>query len=488
MRRTWVSLLETGPREARDEQVFVASVTFCKKPPVPLEPIEAVPGCAMSRAAACRVLVIGSRARYTCRVSEQAHDVIVIGGGPGGSCAATVLAKAGRRVLLLEREKFPRFHVGESLLPYNHAIFEELGLLPILEKAGFPAKRGAQFHIADGSKGTAFVFGKGRFTRHPAAFQVERSRFDEILLRHAESCGAEVREEFSVKRTANDADGVEVEGIGRDGSRATFRARFLVDATGRDNLTGNRDGLRDMNPKLRKLAVFAHFSGVRLDPGTAGGDTVIVRLENKWFWVIPVGVDKVSVGVVMERDEFAAAKSTPGEVFERWRDSSVAMKERLADARRLTEYHVTSDWSYRNRSFHGPRLVRVGDAAGFIDPIFSSGVFLAMHSARIAAHAIDDALAGGGDGAAGFVRYERRMRDALGIYSEMVEKFYTTPFMELFLEPRDKWQIAAAINAILAGELEGGWRLRWRMRLFFMLVWLQEKRPFMPRIRFAPVS
>ncbi|KAB2671505.1 MAG: NAD(P)/FAD-dependent oxidoreductase [Verrucomicrobia bacterium] len=420
-------------------------------------------------------------------MSDDAFDVIVIGGGPGGSCAATMLARAGRRVLLLEREVFPRFHIGESLLPYNHAIFEELGLLPALRHAGFPTKRGAQFHLGDGSKGTAFVFRNGRFTRHPEAFQVERSRFDEILLRHAAASGAEVREGFSVRRAANDAEGVEVEGTARDGAAATFRARFLVDATGRDNLTGNRDGVREMNPKLRKLAVFAHFSGVRLDPGGPAGDTVIVRLENKWFWLIPVGDDKVSVGVVMDRDEFAAAKSTPAAVFERWRDAALPVKARLADARRLTEYHVTSDWSYSNRSFHGPRLVRVGDAAGFIDPIFSSGVFLAMHSARIAARAILDALARRTDGSEAFRRYETRMRAAFGIYSEMVGEFYTTPFMELFLEPRNKWDLASAVNAVLAGELEGGWRLRWRMRLFFLLVRLQARRPFMPRIAFAPV-
>ena len=410
-----------------------------------------------------------------------------MGGGPGGSCAATLLARAGHRVLLLEREVFPRFHVGESLLPYNLPIFEELGLLPALEKAGFPAKRGAQFHLADGSKGTGFVFRQGRFTRHREAFQVERSKFDELLLRHAAACGVEVREGFCVSRAANSADGVEVEGTGRDGVSARVRARFLVDATGRDNFTGNRDGIREMNPRLRKLAVFAHFSGVKLDPGERAGDTVIVRLENKWFWLIPVGADKVSVGLVMDRDEFAAAKAPAGDVFGRWLAGAVPVKERLAGARRLTEFHVTSDWSYRNRSFHGPRLVRVGDAAGFIDPIFSSGVFLAMHSARLAGRAIGEALARGTDGTDGFVRYEKRIRSAFAVYAEMVDQFYTTPFMELFLEPREKWALPAAVNALLAGETEGGWKLWWRMRLFFLLVRIQARWPLVPRIDFAPV-
>lgn len=413
--------------------------------------------------------------------------MIVVGGGPGGSCAATALARAGHRVLLLEREVFPRFHVGESLLPYNTALFDELGLTPVLEAAGFPLKRGAQFHLGDGSKGTAFVFRNGRFTRHHAAFQVERSRFDELLLRHAAACGVEVREGFTVGRAANDAAGVEVEGRGRDGETAVFRACFLVDATGRDNLTGNRDGLREMNPRLRKLAVFAHFSGVRLDPGEKAGDTVIVRLADKWFWMIPVGEDRVSVGLVADRDAFAASRLSPEAFFEKWRAEAVPVRGRMEGASRIGGFHVTSDWSYRNRAFHGPRLVRVGDAAGFIDPIFSSGVFLAMHSARLAAREIAAALARGDDGASGLARYERRIRRAFAVYAEMVDHFYTTPFMEVFLEPREKWDLPAAVNALLAGETEGGWRLRWRMRLFFLLVRIQARWPFAPRIAFDAV-
>jgi len=172
--------------------------------------------------------------------------------------------------------------------------------------------------------------------------------------------------------------------------------------------------------------------------------------------------------------------------LERFVAASPPVRERMAGAQRASPVQVTSDFSYRNTTLHGERCVRVGDAAGFIDPIFSSGVFLAMHSAMAASGAVLAALEKGTGGEMEFAKYERRMRDAMSIYMEMVENFYTKSFMELFLEPRAKWGLAAAVNAVLAGELEGGWRLRWRMRLFFVLVRLQSRFPLVPRISFAP--
>ena len=418
-------------------------------------------------------------------VEAQRFDVLVIGGGPGGSTAATYLARGGRKVLLLEKEVFPRFHIGESLLPYNREIFEEMGLMPALEKQGFPRKFGAQFHVGNGSKSTVFIFRQGRFTRMHDAFQVERAKFDHILLKHARDCGAEVREGWTVNKYFHGSDGIAMDARAPDGTRHTFSAAYLIDASGRGNLTGNQDNLRVVHPKLKKLAVFGHFTNVQLDPGAKAGDTIIVRLHNKWFWVIPISPEKTSVGCVMDGEEYGAMKLKPEAVFQHWVQSSPVMRQRMKDAELAGPIHTTSDFSYKNTRFVGERLLRVGDAAGFMDPIFSAGVYLAMFSGRLGARAVLEIFQKPSR-AAGILRnYEKRVQHAMETYWEMVEHFYTTPFMEVFLEPRDKFSMPAAVNAMLAGDVEGGWHLRWRLRLFFLIVKLQARYPLLPRIKWA---
>lgn len=421
-------------------------------------------------------------------MTSNVYDAIVIGCGPGGSSASTFLAQAGKRVLVLEKEVFPRFHIGESLLPCNMTIFKDMGVLPALRAAGFPRKFGAQFGLGNGSIATRFVFRQGKFNREPEAIQVERATFDHVLLKHARASGADVREGWAVQKFGTDADGVSVDARDPEGKVHSFRAAFLIDASGRGNLTGNQEGLKEVHPKWKKLAVFGHYLNVGLDPGEAGTDTVIVRLPNKWFWVIPLNAEKTSVGLVIDKDEFAQEAGTPGEILQRWVEASPPVKQRMMNAQLVGEIQTTSDFSYYNRRLVGNRLLRVGDAAGFMDPIFSAGVFLAMWSGRLAAEVVEQSLADGRSGGRRFARYEKRVRKGLMFYWHVVESYYTTPFMELFLQPRQHHDLPSAVNAVLAGELEGGWKLRWRLKYFFLLVKLQKRWPLVPHISFAPVG
>ena len=437
------------------------------------------------------------------------YDAIVIGGGPGGSTVATLLARGGRRVLLLEKEHFPRFHIGESMLPYNNPIFEEMGVMSELESQGFPMKLGAQFHLSNSSKGLKLCFRRGKFTRHHFSIQVERAKFDHILLKHTAASGAEVREGWTVIKTSSESkpqvsgahvserarnvsipesqgntDGVTVTARDDSGKTETFEASFLIDASGRANFTGNQENLRVIHPHLKKLSIFGYFEGVKLDEGDTRWDTLIVRYEDKWFWLIPLSESRISVGLVMDQEEFAKAKLPPAEIFERvWRGSS-HMRGHMENSRPLGPMQTTSDFSYYNRRLVGPRVLRVGDAAGFMDPIFSAGVYLAMYSGRLAAHAVDRALAQGNDGARLFAKYEKRAFRAMRCYWELVEGFYTKPFMDIFMQPRDKVRLLDGMVAIFAGELDGGFRINWRRWLFFLLVKIQKKRGLVPPLSY----
>lgn len=405
------------------------------------------------------------------------YDAIIIGGGPAGSTAAMTLAQAGRRVLLLEKARFPRFHIGESLLPYNVPLFKKLGVWDKLQSGNFVRKKGAQFISADGSQHILVDFSKGAFTECPEAIQVERSRFDHVLLKHAQECGAEVREGHTVLEHKVGAEDVSVRFRSDDGTEGEARAAFLVDASGLSNFTGTREGLRKMYPTHKKVAIFGHFTGVKMPTDDRKGDILIIRRRNSWSWMIPISEEKTSVGLVVDAAEFKASKLTPEEMYASAMADTPSLQTRMCEAVRVGEMHVLTDFSYKNDAIVSQRLVRCGDASGFIDPIFSSGVFLAMTSGHWGAQCVHQAIAAGKTLTPGMKKYEKDTRRRIGVYWEFIEGFYTDPFTELFYEPQDFMKLPSAINAVLAGRADLPWAARWRLRVFFFLVWVQKYFP-----------
>jgi FADH2-dependent halogenase len=409
------------------------------------------------------------------------YDVIIIGGGPAGSSAAITLAQEGRRVLVLERDKFPRFHIGESLLPYNVPIFKALKVWHKLEGGSFMPKRGAQFESGDGDRNVRVNFSEGVYTECPAAIQVERSRFDHILLEHARESGAEVRENSTVLEHAIHSDGVSVKVRGSDGTETEERAAFLIDASGLGNFTANREGLRKVYPTHKKVAIFSHFTGMDMPTGEEYGDIIIVRRKNSWCWLIPLSPEKTSVGLVVDAAEFKASGQKPEELFQAAVAGTPAVQKRMVNATRVGDMRVLSDFSYSNDVLVSPRLLRAGDASGFIDPIFSSGVFLATTSGHHGALCVHEAIKQGKSMTSAMRRYERNTRQRIGVYWEFIQNFYTDHFTQLFFEPQDFLRLPSAINAVLAGRTDLPFAAKWRLRMFFIIVRIQKYFPLAVR-------
>lgn len=414
--------------------------------------------------------------------ANTSWDVIIIGGGPAGSTAATTLAQAGRRVLVLEKEKFPRFHVGESLLPYNQRIFNELGVAAKLKEAGFMVKRGAQFIMGNDSRGTRLDFTQGSFTEYPQSIQVERSKFDDLLLKHSRECGAVVQDGCLVLENKVHADHVAIRYRREDGTEAEATARFMMDASGLSNFTGTREGLREYYSGHKKIAIFGHHENLDMPTGEEKGDILIIRRENSWFWMIPLEDNKTSVGLVLDQGDFKALGKTKDEVYADAIASTPAVNKRFVNGVPLTPLHIVTDFSYRNDKLVSPRVVRIGDASGFIDPIFSSGVLLAMTSGQQGAQAVHEALDTGRAVTPGLLKYEKDNRNRIAQYWEFIENFYKLHFAQIFFQPHPRLRMTCAINCVLAGRTKLSFAAWWRLRVFFFLAWLNKHIPVTPRI------
>ncbi len=407
---------------------------------------------------------------------EATYDVAIIGGGPAGSTAATLLARAGRRVIVCEREKFPRFHIGESLLPISMKTFTRLGVHEKFERAGFIRKYGGEMAGACSEEGVKFYFKDGYRSQTETSYQVPRAEFDKILLDHAAENGAEVREQTPVKKVEFFDDRVELQL-----ATEKISARYVIDASGRHSVLGNHFKLKETYPHLQKISLFAHYEGVEADEGRDGTLTRQLRATDRWFWYVPLPNDRASLGVVLDTALYKQSKKSPEEFLEEALAEQPFLARRMTHARRVTQVYASADFSYRQTRLTGERWMLAGDAAGFIDPVFSSGVFLALLAGEQAADILDVVLDHPRKAPRLFARYERLLRRAMKGYLRFVEAWYSKEFIEVFLYPQDVLQIPPAVNAVLGGNISGSFAIRWRMSAFYFIVWLQRYLPLCPR-------
>jgi FADH2-dependent halogenase len=412
---------------------------------------------------------------------DSIYDVAIIGGGPAGSTAATLLARAGRRVVVCEREKFPRFHIGESLLPVSMKTFTRLGVHEKFEQAGFLRKFGGEMTSACSEKGVKFYFKDGFQSQTEYSYQVPRAEFDKVLLDHARESGAEVREQTAVRQVEFFPHLVELHLDDKSGAAEKITARYVIDASGRHSIIGSHFKLKETYPHLRKISIFAHYEGVELEEGRDAALTRQVRSADRWFWWIPLPNDRSSIGVVLDAELYRQSKKSPEEFLEESITEQPFLARRMAHARRATQVYASADFSYRLTKLTGERWMLAGDAAGFIDPVFSSGVFLAFLGAESAADILHVVLDSPGKKRRLFAGYERVLRGAMKGYLRFVDAWYSKEFIEVFLFPQDICQIPPAVNAVLGGNISGSFAIRWRMAAFYLIVWLQRYLPLCPR-------
>jgi flavin-dependent dehydrogenase len=396
-------------------------------------------------------------------MTPQVYDVAVIGGGPGGSSVATHLARGGLRVGLFEREVFPRFKVGESLVPATMLLLRRLGVLEAVERGGFQVKYGATFLDQETGFGHSFYFLTGMPWPN-WTYNVPRSEFDTILLEHARKQGVQVHQPASVTGLTFDGDGATLE-TDTAGERAVCRARFVVDASGRDGFLASRQGRRRRVPNLGKVAVFAHYRGADRFPGQEEGNVRVYLFEGGWFWWIPMAGDVTSIGAVVHARVAREHAGSAEALFESMARDCRAVHEHMGGAERVTPIYRVANFAYTNEPIVGDRFLAVGDAVAFVDPIFSSGVFIAIRTAELAAEAILAAFADGRFQARRFAAYERKVWRGVAPFFKFIHKYYEPAFLDLFLRPKN---VLGMVTAVL-NVLSGGSFIRMPLRVRFAL-------------------
>ncbi len=402
-------------------------------------------------------------------------DFAIAGGGPAGCSAAITLAQRGHSVVLFERETFPRFHIGESLLATANDHFAALGVADTIAAAGFPEKWGARLLTHNGQSGRDVNFAEVREVRRPQTYQVPRAEFDRILLERAKELGVDVREGTRVTACEFAPDAAIVDYA--NGTTGRVRARAMVDATGRNGLLARKYALRTDEPLLANIAIFSHYSNVpRLSNGCPNDIRIIARNDSGWYWLIPISDELMSVGVVLPRTLFQQMpEGTMEERLERALTDTPVVAELMRNAKREWPVRVEKDFSYSATTYAGDRWILAGDAGSFLDPVFSTGVSIAMESGIEAATELDRAVKRNDFSTRAFAAFSRRQRKRFRTFRRFVIGFYTPQFRDLFFSPKPPPQLFRAVVTILAGRWEASLRTRVLNNVFFALVALQKR-------------
>jgi flavin-dependent dehydrogenase len=422
--------------------------------------------------------------QQTHEVERRRCDVLVIGGGPAGSTVAPLLAEKGYQVVILEKARHPRFHIGESLLPANLPLFDRMGIADEVKAIGM-VKPGAEFVSPHHEKPQTFHFAEAWDKSMPYAYQVRRDELDTILIRNAAKKGVEVCEDCRAKAVDFlPDDTATIRAQHGDGREVEWQTRFVVDASGRDTFLANRFQIKHRNPKHNSSALYGHFRGAQRQPGAAEGNITILWFEHGWFWFIPLQDGVTSIGMVTW-PYFMKTKGSRS--LERFLLDGIAtcrgLAARLEDAELVTRVEATGNFSYVSERNHGPNYVMLGDAYAFIDPVFSSGVMLAMNSGFLAAEAIDTCLRRPAERAAALKRFDRLMKHGPREFSWFIYRV-TNPIMrEFFMDPKNVFRVKEALLSVLAGDIFGKtpiWRSVWIFKLLYYAANLvQPRRAFL---------